>query len=365
MSGQKSRSKSAQREEPLTTEELEFRELTLQQAREAVAAFEKSGILQDIQAGLIPGAVEQIAGIRDFLSTLSPEQQADLTREEVERSRAGGELLDVSIEQELDRIRAGPTGLTPEDEANIGEVFAARRAGIQDFTQDQLEQLREELAPRLGLRSSDTPIIDRGGRIARESIRAAGQLAGEEATARLNFPLQRRGVELQERGFAANLGQSAAATAEGFRQRAFENRLALTGQITQSGLGLATAVNLPAAQAAQRPTVTTTTKERASGGGISSEKFKDLKGPLQTAEVLAAVRGLRLHRYRYNQALKDQDPHVDLEADHVGPTAEDFRDAFGTGDGERIDFLDAIGVLFGAVQALAEEVTDLRHGLVG
>jgi len=106
-----------------------------------------------------------------------------------------------------------------------------------------------------------------------------------------------------------------------------------------------------AAQAAQRPTVLTQSTSKSKSGGISSIKFKNLFGPLQTKAILAAVRDLALHEWRY----KGHD------TDHVGPTAEDFQESFGVGDGESIAFIDAIGVLFGAVKELAAEVTELRE----
>ncbi len=37
---------------------------------------------------------------------------------------------------------------------------------------------------------------------------------------------------------------------------------------------------------------------------------------------------------------------------HVGPYAEDFRDAFGLGDGKEIAVVDAIGILMAAVKGL-------------
>jgi hypothetical protein len=47
---------------------------------------------------------------------------------------------------------------------------------------------------------------------------------------------------------------------------------------------------------------------------------------------------------------------------HIGPYAEDFRDATGVGDGVTISFIDAIGLLMAATQELAKRVKDMEHG---
>ena len=48
---------------------------------------------------------------------------------------------------------------------------------------------------------------------------------------------------------------------------------------------------------------------------------------------------------------------------HIGPYAEDFRDTFGVGDGQTIQYQDIIGVTLKAVQELAAEVKALRAEL--
>ncbi|GAG11022.1 unnamed protein product, partial [marine sediment metagenome] len=64
------------------------------------------------------------------------------------------------------------TGVSPEQDALINQATSAAidRGGrdIAAFQQASLRQLGEELAPSLGLRPGDTPIIDRGGQIVQE-----------------------------------------------------------------------------------------------------------------------------------------------------------------------------------------------------
>lgn len=87
---------------------------------------------------------------------------------------------------------------------------------------------------------------------------------------------------------------------------------------------------------------------------MSSRDYKEHNAP--AGDVLDKVAGLSVERWRYK-------PHLVGEpnpAEHIGPYAEDFRAAFGLGDGKTINYVDAIGVLFRAVQELTAEVRALR-----
>ena len=46
---------------------------------------------------------------------------------------------------------------------------------------------------------------------------------------------------------------------------------------------------------------------------------------------------------------------------HIGPMAEDFQKAFGVGDGKTISIIDAIGVLFAAIQGLDQKIGEMNH----
>lgn len=125
--------------------------------------------------------------------------------------------------------RAGEAGkLTPEEERLISQAaslgFQQGASDIDSAMKQGLELLRQELAPSRGLRSTDTPILDRGGQIVGEGIRQKGQLGlglqQQAAGARLQFPLQRQAFQEQ------------------LRNRAFQNRLMLSGQALQGGIGL-------------------------------------------------------------------------------------------------------------------------------
>ena len=112
-----------------------------------------------------------------------------------------GELQKSNIEQQTtfqkDLLASG-NAATPEQQALIRQARDAALAGgtsdIQKFQTTSLESLREELAPSLGFRSSDTPILDRGARVAEEATRQVGRLTSDLDVAafnqELNFPLQ-------------------------------------------------------------------------------------------------------------------------------------------------------------------------------
>ena len=155
--------------------------------------------------------------------------------------------------EDFDELISGFTGAaTPEQAELINQaVSRALEAGetdIRRFQSQQTEQLREELAPQLGLRTGDTPILDRGSRIAAESARQQGQLVsqleGQRASTLLNFPQQIQQFQSQ------------------LRQNAFLNRLNLGSAQSSAGLGLA-GVSTPQAGALLAGQATTGTAPAA------------------------------------------------------------------------------------------------------
>lgn len=85
----------------------------------------------------------------------------------------------------------------------------------------------------------------------------------------------------------------------------------------------------------------------------SSREGKTNVEPVDTADALEGVRNLDVATWNY----ASQDESIR----HMGPMAEDFYDEFGLGgDRERIAGVDADGVAFGAIQALADEL-DARN----
>jgi hypothetical protein len=89
----------------------------------------------------------------------------------------------------------------------------------------------------------------------------------------------------------------------------------------------------------------------------SSRQFKTTGEGIDAVAVLGGVAGLTVERWRYK-------PETGMEQQsHIGPYAEDFRAAFGVGDGVTISTIDAIGVCLGAIKALSAKVESLEAEL--
>ena len=90
---------------------------------------------------------------------------------------------------------------------------------------------------------------------------------------------------------------------------------------------------------------------------VSSRAIKMARAEIDTASILAGVAALPVDSWRYK-------PETGLEQQtHIGPYAEDFRKAFGVGDGVTISTIDAVGVCLAAIKALSEKVERLETEL--
>jgi len=345
---------------PKTAREKQLERTQLQFARETLDAFRAQGEFQRVQAALAPTALEEISGQEDPLSALSRAERSELIRdyymEAMEGTRRAAELSDL----ELERIKRGAAA-TPEQAALIKAVADAELAsGLQDISRyagEEREALAEELAPRLGLHRSDTPILDRGGRISSAAIEAAAKLVsdvrGRQAQAMLSYPLAAGEYTGTSALAQQQLGYSRADVLADLNQRAYENRLALTGQIGAQGLGLASAYNVPAAQESFKPVIAT--ESETAGGGVfygSSRTLKKILAVPNGAEILRAIEELPVAFWKY---LSGED-----QQEHIGPFAEDFKEAFDLGNGKGLDLRDVVGVLLVGLQELAAELHTVR-----
>ena len=137
----------------------------------------------------------------------------------------------------------------PQTAAYIDEVYqgqlATGKSDINENTRQILEQLREELAPSLGLRPGDTPIQDRGGRVAAESVRQQGQLtrdiASRTAEAKLNFPLTQGQASSERTKNFADISSGAVDFQKQLQQQAFINRQLLTESAGNLGINFVNA----------------------------------------------------------------------------------------------------------------------------
>lgn len=84
---------------------------------------------------------------------------------------------------------------------------------------------------------------------------------------------------------------------------------------------------------------------------FSSHDFKEAKEPIDYDQILEAFDTMSVETWRY----------IGHDRTHIGPYAEDFRAAFGVGDGKTISMIDAVGVLIAAVKALKSRVRELEY----
>ena len=190
------------------------------------------------------GGEEQIEFTPELEELLSGE--ALLRNIEIGRTLESPETRDELRDLNLDLLRSGGEA-TEQDIALIEEARAAALArGESDIERGQrqsLEVLREELAPQLGLRPTDTPILDRGARVSEEALRQRGNLANnlaaQAAELRLRFPLERTlGLASETRGSQA-FEEQIAQFQQQLRESAAINRLSLSAGLPAPGLSIA------------------------------------------------------------------------------------------------------------------------------
>jgi len=293
-------------------------------------------------------------------------------------------VLQEITDLQLDLLRRGGKA-SPEERQLINEATeAALKRGSSDiatFAQEAAQQIKDITAPSRGLRASDTPIANAIGQVGKEATRQFGQLEtglrGVQAQAELDFPLARGQFLAETSNFAANLAAASRDFQQQLQQQAFANQLALSGLRQEGALGLlgvqpSGASALAALSGIRAAQTTTTTNSSFSkrpsifeglssigqfGFGLgtlikaSSRAFKDPRGSVEPEAALAVVQALPLEAWVYK---------VDPETPHVGPYAEDFQRLTGLGDGRTVDYADLVGLLVGAVKALAAR-QEARH----
>lgn len=202
--------------------------------------------LEELQTALA-NTPEFLGDFQDTPEFTAREGKLDELRTgDLDRALSLGPVQDELLQAELARIRQGPQATDRQRELIAAVTEAALTTGRSDITRFRdlnLEALRDELAPSLGLRPSDTPILDRGARIGEEAQRQSGQLEtslrGLQAQAELNFPLQAGQLQSAQTQFQQSMTEGARRFQEQLRQQAFTNRLNLTGQLGGQQIALA------------------------------------------------------------------------------------------------------------------------------
>lgn len=168
-------------------------------------------------------------------SAVSPEDQAALAKSEFERAKRLGPIQDQILEMQLANMRGE---LTPGQQAAADAAIKAAHGDIDRSTEEGIGLIADELANSRGLRLTDTPILREATLLSEQGLKQkASAAANIRASSMLQMPQISSGIGLSQQNLASATQNFQAE----LRQRAFQNRMALTGQAGSSGLGLAAA----------------------------------------------------------------------------------------------------------------------------
>jgi hypothetical protein len=232
---------------PMSAEERELIALNTELARKQLSSIEQ---LQPFQQNLLEMSIaemqRQAKANTAMESALPPDLLAQQARAEFDRAAKLGPMQEEIMQRQLETLRLNGAA-SPEQLAQIkAAADAAISSGTADIdvnTKRGIGLIEDELANSRGLRMTDTPILREATLLTRsaddQKANLVRSLRAAEATARLNHPLA---VQQLQSNIALNTN-SAAEAAKQFqaelRARAQQNRLALTGQASSSGIGLA------------------------------------------------------------------------------------------------------------------------------
>ena len=269
---------------PPTAQETELMKL---QSELATRQLKQIDELQPFQTELVRQSMEELqrqgAISQAIGAAVTPEEEAAQYRQDFERSQRLGPIQDELLQLQLETARQGGR---PTDE-QLALIKEATDRGIESGTADidlstkrGIGLISDELANSRGLRLSDSPIMNEAGGLVAgsEDLKAnlIRSMRANEASAALNYPLAASqvtsGINLNQQ----NLAEQTKAFQADLRQRAFQNRLAFTGQTGQSGLGLASASRAPF----------------TSFGGGGQTQNKSGLGLGETAQLAAGAYGL-------------------------------------------------------------------------
>ena len=230
-----------------TPEETELTRVQVELARKQLANVDQ---LQPFQRELLDLAIADLrrgsAESTALDAAITPEQRAAAAKSDFERTQRLGPIQDELMQLQLDELRRGGAA-TPEQLARIKEAtergIESGSADIDLSTQRGIGLISDELANSRGLRLTDSPIMNEAGLLARsgqdQKANLIRSMRAGEATAALNYPLA---VQNIQSGINLNQQRLLDASAQfhaDLRNSAAMNRLRLTGQTSQSGIGLA------------------------------------------------------------------------------------------------------------------------------
>ena len=261
-----------------SADELELIRLNKELATKQLANYDS---LQPYQQKLMELSIgdldQQLALNKAIGGAVTPEQQAAQYKAEFERAQRLGPVQDELLQLQLGQLRSGGAA-TPEQKARIASATdAAIAAGSGDIdigTQRGIGLIADELANSRGLRLSDSPISGEAALLAREGLAQKGSLTknlrAAQASSELNYPLAVQsltsGINLNQQ----NTNNAVTNFQQQLRQQAYQNRLALSGQTANTGIGLSSipGLGMGALSALTSGRMANRTQE-TTGGGIN------------------------------------------------------------------------------------------------
>lgn len=319
---------------------------------------------------------QQVGDINDPVTQQILQKSKDLQLQQLNYASDTLPIQKELLQAQLDQIKSGGAA-TPEQQALIDKYTqAALSSGTTDinrFVDTTAQKIRNELTPARGLRPTDTPITNIGDLTSAEATRQYGQLESNlqaaNAAAKINLPLAISQLTGAQNTAQQNINLATQNFSNTLAQNAATNRLNISGLLGNTltnaqtgGVGLARispSSFFPSGTTSYSGTQTVSqgfglgsilsgTGSLLSGlgavGFFSSRRLKQRIAAADGTEVLRELAAMDIDHWNYKG--KSQQ--------HVGPYAEDFRDAFGLGDGVTIPIIDALGVLFAAVKELAQ-----------
>lgn len=221
----------------------------LSQQLEAIKA--QNGYQQQMYDRAGPLFDMQLKMLQDQAS-LAP-QELEFQKQQIELAKQQGALQSEMIplqktlmQKQLEQIQNG-FAATPEQAAQIDATTNAQlesgRSDISEFSRLGLEQLKNELAPSLGMRPTDTPIQDRGFQLEREGTRQYGQLQSNlraaNSQSKLNVGMAGTQMMGAQNQFQQQLSQSIRDFQAQLSEQAAQNRLKVGLGVSSSGVATA------------------------------------------------------------------------------------------------------------------------------
>ncbi len=209
-------------------------------------------------------------------AAISPEQRAALAKQQYDSAIAQGPMQQRLLQMQMDSLEQGGRA-TPQQLQDIGHAtdtaIAAGTGDINTQTRRGIGMIADELANSRGLRLSDAPIGSEAALLTRagndQIASLTNNLRAGQASATLNYPLAVQGLQGNINQGQQGLMSNVANFQQQLQQQAYQNRLALTGQTAQSGIGLANIGNNGALSALNSARIAGTDYTQNSNAGIN------------------------------------------------------------------------------------------------